>query len=118
MALPILQHLTRLPGPDSPDMDFRGPRGQLKHHYALDHEVQDKLSICTGCNAVRYCSREHQVEDRARHKAQCTMIESFRAKLVKEEDLVRNATPDFMTPANAFETSVGHFWGFQVLVII
>lgn len=46
------------------------------------------------------------------------MIESFRAKLVKEEDLVRNATPDFMTPANAFETSVGHFWGFQVLVII
>lgn len=25
--------------------------------------------------------------------------------------MVRNATPDFMTPANAFETNVGHFWG-------
>ncbi|KAK5708262.1 hypothetical protein LTR97_000802 [Elasticomyces elasticus] len=24
---------------------------------------------------------------------------------------VRNATPDFMTTANAFETDVGHFWG-------
>ncbi|KAJ9664506.1 hypothetical protein H2198_000157 [Neophaeococcomyces mojaviensis] len=38
------------------------------------------------------------------------MIKKCRTKLAKEEDAVRNATSDLMTPANAFETHVGHFW--------
>lgn len=39
------------------------------------------------------------------------MIKKARAKVAEEEDRVRNMPPDFMTPANAFETHVGHFWG-------
>lgn len=107
----ILEHPTHLPGPDSPGTNFKGPRGQLIHRCGLCLEPRNKLSMCTGCNAVRYCSREHQVEHRPKHKAECLKIKKSRNKLAREEDLVRNATPDFMTPANAFETNVGHFWG-------
>ncbi|KAJ4324086.1 hypothetical protein N0V84_004052 [Fusarium piperis] len=38
-------------------------------------------------------------------------IKKARAKLAEEDRLVRNATEDFITPANAFETHVGRFWG-------
>lgn len=31
--------------------------------------------------------------------------------MAAEDDKIRNATPDFMTPANAFETKAGRFWG-------
>ncbi|CAG8973042.1 hypothetical protein HYALB_00007270 [Hymenoscyphus albidus] len=34
-----------------------------------------------------------------------------REKVVSEETELRNAPPDFMMPANVFETSIGHFWG-------
>jgi hypothetical protein len=40
-------------------------------------------------------------------------VKKARKKLEKEEGLARNATPDFMTPANAFETHVGSFWGIE-----
>jgi hypothetical protein len=41
----------------------------------------------------------------------CNKINKARIKLAQEDHGVRNATPDFMHPANAFETHVGHFWG-------
>ncbi|TPX12694.1 uncharacterized protein E0L32_000871 [Thyridium curvatum] len=51
------------------------------------------------------------VAHRAQHKATCNKIKKARAKLAQEDHGVRNATPDFMTPANAFETDAGRFWG-------
>ncbi|KAM5343752.1 hypothetical protein ACJ41O_012289 [Fusarium nematophilum] len=45
------------------------------------------------------------------HKSACTKVRKARAKLAEEDRRVRNATADFSTPANAFETHVGHFWG-------
>ena len=102
---------SRLPAADRPDTDFKGPRGPLKNRYGLCLEPKSKLSRCTGCHVARYCSKEHQVQHRQEHKSVCNKIKKCRTKLDKEDDAVRNATPDFMTPANAFETDVGHFWG-------
>lgn len=91
----------------------RGPRGSLKHRCAQcdSGDTSKALLLCTGCRAVRYCSKDHQVEHRTQHKSVCGRIKKCRKKLEAEEHEVRNATPDFMTPANAFETHVGHFWG-------
>ncbi|KAL3657230.1 hypothetical protein V7S43_017890 [Phytophthora oleae] len=35
----------------------------------------------------------------------------MRERMAQEEAVVRSSTDDFWTPANAFETHVGHFWG-------
>jgi hypothetical protein len=48
---------------------------------------------------------------RPQHKSVCKKITKARAKLAEEDDLVRNATEDFLVPANAFEHHEGHFWG-------
>ncbi|KAI0408731.1 hypothetical protein F4802DRAFT_548839 [Xylaria palmicola] len=89
-----------------------GFTGSLRHRCPLCPTTgPQRLLRCAGCRAFRYCSREHQVAHRPRHKSACIKIKNARAKLAREDDLVRNATPDFMTPANAFETEAGLFWG-------
>ncbi|KAI2621928.1 hypothetical protein GGS26DRAFT_568528 [Hypomontagnella submonticulosa] len=93
---------------------YKGPVGRLSHRCPLcpSHSAASPhLLRCAGCRAIRYCSREHQVSHRPQHKSACSKIKKARAKLEKEDHNVRNATEDFMTPANAFETHVGHFWG-------
>ncbi|KAI0543448.1 hypothetical protein F4679DRAFT_110282 [Xylaria curta] len=90
---------------------YKGPVGPLRHRCPLCTATGSQLLRCAGCRASRYCSREHQVAHRPQHKSACNKIKKARAKLAQEEHDVRNATPDFMTPANAFETHVGHFWG-------
>ncbi|KAH7155783.1 hypothetical protein B0J13DRAFT_469917 [Dactylonectria estremocensis] len=90
---------------------YRGPVGPLRHRCPQCSSTGPQLLRCSGCRAVRYCSREHQAADRPQHKLACTKVKKARTKLAKEDDGVRNATPDFMTPANAFETETGHFWG-------
>ena len=109
--MPQISHPVRLPAAGNPDTTFRGHRGPLKHRCGLCMELKAKLLRCTGCNVVRYCSKDHQVKHRLEHKSTCNKIKKCRTKLTKEENAVRNATPDFMTPANAFESNVGHFWG-------
>ena len=38
--------------------------------------VSGKLSRCSGCNAVWYCSKEHQISDwKLRHKQQCKRLD-------------------------------------------
>jgi hypothetical protein len=105
-----MMHPSRLPAAGSPDTDFTGPRGPLRHRCGLCFKPGLKISRCASCQVVRYCSRDHQVQHRPEHKSLCNRIKKCRSKLAKEEHAVRNATPDFMTPANAFETGVGHFW--------
>ncbi|KAI1162985.1 hypothetical protein F5B18DRAFT_621579 [Nemania serpens] len=93
---------------------FKGPAGPLRHRCPLcplGPAGGTQFLRCAGCQAFRYCSREHQVAHWPQHKSACPKIKKARAKLAREEEDVRNATPDFMTPANAFETSVGRFWG-------
>ncbi|KAF2967779.1 hypothetical protein GQX73_g5825 [Xylaria multiplex] len=95
-------------------IQYKGPVGCLRHRCPLcpsPSATSSRLLRCAGCRAFRYCSREHQVAHRPQHKSDCTKIKSARAKLDREDRKVRNATVDFMTPANAFETHVGHFWG-------
>ncbi|KAI3319061.1 hypothetical protein HD806DRAFT_509922 [Xylariaceae sp. AK1471] len=89
---------------------YKGPVGSLRHRCPLCPAAGSQLLQCAGCRAFRYCSHEHQVAHRPQHKSACTKIKKARAKLVEEDHGVRNATPDFMTPANAFETHVGSFW--------
>ncbi|KAI0381157.1 hypothetical protein F5Y04DRAFT_255899 [Hypomontagnella monticulosa] len=91
---------------------YKGPVGPLRHRCPLCPSPSGvSLLRCAGCRAFNYCSREHQVAHRPQHKSACNKIKKVRAKLEQEEHKVRNATEDFMTPANAFETHVGHFWG-------
>ncbi|KAK8041453.1 hypothetical protein PG994_014460 [Apiospora phragmitis] len=95
---------------------YDGPRGPLQHRCAAcdacDAVRQSPaLRRCTGCRLVRYCSGEHQVAHRPRHKQLCKRMSKLRAKLAQEAHAVRHATEDFMTPANAFATHVGRFWG-------
>ncbi|KAI0895717.1 hypothetical protein F4806DRAFT_467700 [Annulohypoxylon nitens] len=93
---------------------YKGPVGCLTHRCPLCPSrpaTNSPLLRCAGCRAFFYCSREHQVAHRPEHKSLCSKIKKARAKLDQEEDKVRNATADFMTPANAFETCVGRFWG-------
>jgi hypothetical protein len=90
----------------------RGPRGSLKHRCAHcgTGDTDRPLLICTGCKAVRYCTKDHQVEHRAQHKTACSKIKTCRKKLEAEEDGVHNST-DPVWPGNLFERSAGHFWG-------
>lgn len=89
----------------------KGTVGPLRDRCALCLVSRPRLLLCTGCRAVRYCSREHQVKHRAAHKTDCVGIKKERDRVAKEDHLVRNQEGDFMTPANAFETDVGHFYG-------
>lgn len=90
---------------------FKGPVRPLRHRYPQCTATGPELLRCSACRGVRYCSREHQAADRSKHKSACNKIKKARVRLAEEEDLVRNATPNFMTPANAFETHVGRFYG-------
>ncbi|KAL3472688.1 hypothetical protein BJX99DRAFT_234978 [Aspergillus californicus] len=72
----------------------------------------DDLLRCTGCKAIFYCSRDHQVADRDSHKAACKKVVSTRKECQLEETEIRNTpggTP--LSWGNPFETGVGHFWG-------
>ena len=93
---------------------YSSPVGPLYHRCPLCPSRSgpaSQLLRCGACRAIRYCSREHQTAHRSEHKYICNEIKKVRAKLSKEEYAIRNATPDILTPANAFETEVGHFWG-------
>ncbi|KAK0757419.1 hypothetical protein N5P37_010142 [Trichoderma harzianum] len=89
--------------------DYKGIVGPLLHRCSHCQTAGPKLLRCNGCLAVRYCSRKHQVAHWLKHKSACSKIKKARAKLAEEDHAVRNATEDFMTPANAFESHAGHF---------
>ena len=73
--------------------------------------AEDGLLRCSGCQAVYYCSREHQALDRSAHKRGCNTVKKARATLEAEEQKLRDMPPDVFFPGNVFENSVGHFWG-------
>ncbi|KAF3057650.1 hypothetical protein CFAM422_012255 [Trichoderma lentiforme] len=91
--------------------DYKGIVGPLRHRCSHCQAAGPNLLRCNGCLAVRYCSCEHQAAHWPKHKSACSKIKKARAKLAQEDHAVRNATEDFMTPANAFESHAGHFWG-------
>ncbi|USW52115.1 Putative Zinc finger, MYND-type [Septoria linicola] len=62
----------------------------------------DTLLTCSGCKAIRYCSKEHQTADWSEHKSRCTAVKSSRNRMEKEEVKLRNHPGDFMMPANPF----------------
>ncbi|KAI0908026.1 hypothetical protein F4823DRAFT_600892 [Ustulina deusta] len=93
---------------------YKGPAGCLRHRCPLcpsGSTASSQLLRCAACRAVRYCGRQHQVAHRQQHKSACTKIKNARTKLAREDHGVRHAAQDFATPANAFETHVGRFWG-------
>ncbi|KAL7934431.1 hypothetical protein V8C35DRAFT_302552 [Trichoderma chlorosporum] len=90
--------------------DFKGAVGPLAHRCSHCQATGLKLLRCSGCLGVRYCSRDHQTVDWQKHKPACIRMKRNRARLAQDEHAIRNATEGFMTPANAFETHVGHFW--------
>ena len=74
--------------------------------------TQKRLSRCGVCKVTLYCSRDHQVSDRGRHAPDCKAVKRTRHLFEQEEQKVRDEPGDgLFTPANPFETSVGHFWG-------
>ncbi|KAK1215710.1 hypothetical protein PQX77_021672 [Marasmius sp. AFHP31] len=97
-------------------MDAYGPSVPFYISKGLEKGCQvchqtTNLQRCSSCKAVFYCNRDHQVSDHPAHKAVCNKITKAQAKLDAKETKLRNHPGDFMTPANPFETSVGHFWG-------
>ena len=70
-----------------------------------------RLSLCSACRVTHYCSREHQVLHRDQHASACKAVKKSESHLKREEQKLRNSPPDFWSPANPFETHVGHFWG-------
>lgn len=90
---------------------FKGPVGPLRHRCSQCSATGTGLLRCGGCRAVRYCNREHQIAHRPKHKSACSKLKKARTRLASEDDSVRNAAADFMTPANAFDTHAGRFWG-------
>ncbi|KAM4065775.1 MYND finger domain-containing protein [Hirsutella rhossiliensis] len=57
---------------------------------------RDGLLRCSGCQSVYYCGRDHQ---------------RARARLKREEQMLRDNPGDIITPANVFDSGVGRFWG-------
>jgi hypothetical protein len=108
---PSVLHSTYLSNNKTPVDKFKGTRGSFERRCGLCLVHQAKLLKCTACQVVRYCSKDHQVQHRKKHKSACNKIKKCRIKVETEDYAVRNATADFMTPANAFDTHVGHFWG-------
>lgn len=94
----------------SPVNDPNRFRGPLKHHCGLCLDPGSRLSRCTACGVVRYCSREHQVQHRSEHKSICNKIKKLRTELDVEDRALRNPTSTALAPANPFETHVGRFW--------
>jgi hypothetical protein len=78
-----------------------GYGGVLKHYCACCYAAKSSFSRCAGCRVVRYCSKEQQVLRREDHKKVCKKVKKLRADVATEEEAVRNAEEDFMTPANA-----------------
>lgn len=72
---------------------------------------QEKLLLCKACKVQQYCGREHQMVDRDNHKKACKDIKKAQQDLDEEEQKLRAFPGDFMTPANVFDNSAGHFWG-------
>lgn len=72
---------------------------------------RDNLLRCQACKVVSYCCSDHQVYDRINHKVACDLIKKAQKELDTQERELRAHPGDFATPANPFETAVGHFWG-------
>ncbi|KAL9004492.1 MAG: hypothetical protein Q9188_002694 [Gyalolechia gomerana] len=68
------------------------------------------LSRCAACKVTPYCSREHQVQDRDKHAPACKAVKRSTGLVEHKEQKLRNSPEDFWTPANPFDTHVGHFW--------
>ncbi|KAK7509640.1 uncharacterized protein IWZ02DRAFT_154705 [Phyllosticta citriasiana] len=71
----------------------------------------DNLLRCGGCKVVFYCGREHQADDRPRHKRPCSEISKNRQKLERSETKLRAKPSDAFSTQPIFEDGVGHFWG-------
>ncbi|KAK0653686.1 hypothetical protein QBC41DRAFT_377736 [Cercophora samala] len=69
------------------------------------------LRLCGGCRVTSYCGPDHQLSHRPDHKTACNKIKKTREKLEHEEASLRASPGDMFTPADVFNTSVGHFWG-------
>jgi hypothetical protein len=73
--------------------------------------VQSNLLRCGSCRVVQYCSKAHQAADRSGHKHACKLVLKLRNVLDRDEEKLRASPGDMFTPADVFESSVGHFWG-------
>lgn len=73
-----------------------------------DHS--ENLRRCSGCLAVSYCGRDHQVQHRPSHKGMCQPVKALFDNLNREEKALREHPGDGATAPNPFETAAGHFW--------
>lgn len=70
------------------------------------------LQRCSGCKAVFYCGREHQVSHRESHKRACTTVRKALTALAREEQKLRSRQQGgSFAGADLFEEQAGHFWG-------
>ncbi|KAI9654543.1 MAG: hypothetical protein M1821_006633 [Bathelium mastoideum] len=73
-------------------------------------DAKRNLSRCSACHVVSYCSREHQVGDRKRHKQACNAVKTTQKRMDYEEQALRAHPGDFSMPANVFEAGKGSFY--------
>ncbi|KAK2598139.1 hypothetical protein QQS21_005690 [Conoideocrella luteorostrata] len=70
----------------------------------------DGILRCSACQAVYYCGRDCQTEDRGGHKMACMLIKNARRRYEFEEKKLRDTPGDVTTSENIFEDNIGHFW--------
>ncbi|KPI35978.1 uncharacterized protein AB675_10474 [Cyphellophora attinorum] len=102
-----------IPAKITESKSFEGGRREALSNHCLVCDAEGKLSRCSACRVGRYCSREHQLQDRERHKLGCRDIKVLRAQLQVDDHDLRNTT-DPTTSANAFDLDVGRFWEFEM----
>ncbi|KAL7923129.1 hypothetical protein ACQKWADRAFT_67378 [Trichoderma austrokoningii] len=71
---------------------------------------QDKVFRCSACQAVYYCGRDCQVQDRDDHRVPCKVLKKAHQRYRSEEQKLREWQGDLDTPENVFEEHAGHFW--------
>ncbi|KJR88128.1 uncharacterized protein SPSK_07533 [Sporothrix schenckii 1099-18] len=85
-----------------------GPVGPLRDRCALCSVERTGLILCSGCRAVRYCSRAHQDEHQPSHKPVCNGIESDRESLAYWERMICKQKGDVKSDCQAIEIHVDH----------
>ncbi|PLN76983.1 hypothetical protein BDW42DRAFT_188309 [Aspergillus taichungensis] len=53
-------------------------------------DKQEKLTRCSSCKMMFYCSREHQAEDRDEHKYNCNAVKQIALAKDQDERMLRN----------------------------
>ncbi|KAI4651160.1 uncharacterized protein J4E79_009359 [Alternaria viburni] len=71
------------------------------------------LIICSDCNAMFYCSSEHQALNKKTHQTLCDRLQELHGLIAGSEDALKRNSGDAGTPKDPFRTAGGRFWEYE-----